>query len=175
MLTIVLGAPGSGKSTIRHALQRSLPAHVVIDWDDFMSAAEALSGRDVRHSPDLWPAYRRLLRAVVDAVDPRRTVVLGVCTPDELNDWPPARWFLLDCDDDERRSRLAGRSSDEVEDAVADGRKYRSVGLPAVATSGRTPDQVANELASVIGRRAQGQPAFGDRGGNHQNSERRPT
>ena len=34
MLTMVLGAPGSGKSTIAPVLRRLLTQHVIVDWDD---------------------------------------------------------------------------------------------------------------------------------------------
>jgi hypothetical protein len=150
MLTIVLGAPGSGKSTVTPVLRASLPRHVVLDWDAFMPAAEALAGRDIRTAPDLWNAYGQLVRSVVVALHPLPTVLLGVCTPDELADWPAARWVLLDCDDAERRRRLDGRSARDVDDAVADGREYRRLGLPAVDTSSRTVETVAVELASFV-------------------------
>ena len=114
-----------------------------------MPAAGALAGRDVRRSPDLWGAYRQLVRSVIDVLRPVPTVLLGVCTPDELTGWPDARWVLLDCDDDERRRRLTGRREEEVEDALADARQYRRLQLPAVDTSGRPVDEVSRELATL--------------------------
>jgi hypothetical protein len=127
-----------------------LSRHVVLDWDDFMPAADALAGRDVRRSPDLWDAYRVLVRSIVNALGSSPTVLLGVCTPDELDDWRPARWVLLDCDDDERGRRLADRPASEIDDAVADAREYRRLGLPAVDSSYRTVESVALELVSLI-------------------------
>ena len=149
MLTIVLGAPGSGKTTVARELPSALPGHVVVDWDDFMPAAGALAGRDVRLSPDLWDAYRQLVRSVIDVLRPVPTLLLGVCTPDELTGWPDARWVLLDCDDDERRRRLTGRREEDVEGALADARQYRRLQLPAVDTSGRPVDVVSRELAAL--------------------------
>ena len=153
MLTMVLGAPGSGKSTAAPVLRRLLPRHVVVDWDDFMPDAAALAGRDVPTSPDLWGPYRLLVRSIVGMVLPVvDAVVLGVSTPDELVDWAPGSWVLLDCDDDERRDRLAGRSVGDADEAIADARAYRRLGLPVVDSSGRTADDVAAELARIVER-----------------------
>jgi broad-specificity NMP kinase len=150
MLTIVLGAPGSGKTAIATRLRTTSSAYAVIDWDALMPAVESLTGSDVRASPGMWAPYRELLRAVVASVDNVPTVVLGVCTPDELADWPEARWILLDCDDEERRRRLADRPAKETEDAIADAREYRRLGLPVFDTSGGPVEEVANDLARMI-------------------------
>jgi hypothetical protein len=151
MLIAVLGASGSGKSAVAAPLANLLPGYVVLDWDAFMSPASELAGRDVPRSPTTWPAYGRLVRTVVDAVGSASVVLLGVCTPDELIDWPIDRWLLLDCSDDERRIRLANRLDEaEIADALADAHRYRSLGLPAVDTTGRTIDRVAAELAGAI-------------------------
>jgi adenylate kinase family enzyme len=45
---MVLGAPGSGKSTIAPLLRELLPRHVVIDWDQFMPDASGLAGQPRR-------------------------------------------------------------------------------------------------------------------------------
>jgi chloramphenicol 3-O-phosphotransferase len=82
-VTAVLGAPGSGKTSVAAALRSRLPHHVVLDWDAFMEPAGALAGRDVRRLPELWPAYRQLLRSVLEAVSAAPVVMLGVSTPDE--------------------------------------------------------------------------------------------
>jgi Mg-chelatase subunit ChlI len=47
VITYVLGAPGSGKSTAARPLATLLPDHVVLDWDAFMALAAALAGRDI--------------------------------------------------------------------------------------------------------------------------------
>jgi hypothetical protein len=66
VITTVLGAPGSGKTTAARLLPSLLPGHVVLDWDAFMAPAAELAGRDIRRQPVTWPAYRQLIRAVVD-------------------------------------------------------------------------------------------------------------
>ena len=79
-------------------------------------------------------------------------MLLGVCTPSELHDWPISAWVLLDCPDQERRRRLDsdGRSG-ESDDASSDARQYRALGFPVIDTTGRTPSQVAAAIAQFAG------------------------
>jgi energy-coupling factor transporter ATP-binding protein EcfA2 len=151
VITSVLGAPGSGKSTIAPLLAGLLPSHAVLDWDAFMGPAAALAGREIRDNPGTWPAYRELVHAVIGSIAHLPAVLLGACTPDELTDWPIDAWVLLDCTDQERRRRL-GRHADpqRLADAIGDGREYRQLGLPVIDTTSRTPKAVAAELARLI-------------------------
>ncbi len=151
MLIYVLGAPGSGKTTLTPLLQRRLPRHTVLDWDAFVDAASALAGRDVRSAPETWPSYRQLVRAVVAAVQPHPIVLLGVCTPAELDGWPIGNAVLLDCADGERRQRLCDRSAD-IADAITDARHYRRLDLPVIDGTARSPDEIADALADYISR-----------------------
>lgn len=148
MAIYVLGAPGSGKTTVRRALGERLSERIVMDWDDLMAPASELLGADVRSRPDAWPAYRHLIRGVVDVVGPR-LVLLGVCTPAELPGWPIDRWILLDCDDHERRSRLAFRC-ETVDSAISDADAYRRLGFEIVDSTGLPPEEVAVRLAVTI-------------------------
>jgi hypothetical protein len=150
-MTSVLGAPGSGKSTAVARLETLLTAHVVLDWDALMGPASELAGCDVARSPSTWPTYRRLVRAVVEAVTPAPLVLLGVSTPDELEGWPVDEWILLDCNDTERRRRLGPRMDpNEMQEALADARRYRALGLRTIDTTGRTPHEVARALAELV-------------------------
>ena len=97
MITSVLGAPGSGKSTVAPLLAELLPEHMVFDWDAVMERAEALAGRSIREHPATWPAYRQLIRAVLDMLTSQPVVLLGPCSPAELTGWPIDTWALLDC------------------------------------------------------------------------------
>jgi len=151
VITTVLGAPGSGKTTVARLLPSLLPGHVVLDWDAFMAPAAALAGRDIRQQPETWPAYRHLIRAVIEAVAHLPVVLLGVCTPDELRDWPIAAWVLLDCADQEREQRLGpGCDQEHVAEALADARQYRALGLPVIDATNRAPADVAAELARFV-------------------------
>jgi len=151
-MTYVLGAPGSGKSSVAPFLRRALPGYVVLDWDVFMPAASELAGRDVRSDPSTWPSYRSLVRAVADTIDPVPLVVLGVCTPDQVGEWPIDAWMVLDCADEERQRRLANTGDDatDVGDAIADAARYRTLGLHVIDTTDRSLQSVAHELARLI-------------------------
>jgi hypothetical protein len=84
------------------------------------------------------PAYREMVRAVLDAVAPVPAVLLGACTPEELEGWPIGGWDLLDCTDEERRRRLDGRAeAASVAAAIRDAHEYRSLGLPVTDMTGR--------------------------------------
>lgn len=151
MITTVLGAPGSGKSTVAQPLAELLPGHAVVDWDAFMAPAAALAGREIRQNPHTWPAYRDLIPAVITSMAHLPIVLLGVCTPDELHDWPIDSWVLLDCADAERRERLVRSARpDDVHAAITDACTFRSLGLPLIDTTGRTPHQVAAEIALFV-------------------------
>ncbi len=150
MLTYVLGAPGSGKTALAPVLRRLLAGCAVIDWDSFMDAASELAGRDIRRSPETWPGYRNLVQVIVDSIRPHPTVLLGVCTPDELRGWPVDSWVLLDCSDEERTHRLGMDRAQDLAKALADARDYRSLDLPIVDSTGRSPEDVGVAVAALI-------------------------
>ncbi|HWI04040.1 MAG TPA: hypothetical protein VNT52_09480 [Acidimicrobiales bacterium] len=79
------------------------------------------------------------------------TVLLGVCTPDELGRWPELGGSFSTATTTSCR-RLAGRPQEEVESALADAREHRRLHLPVVDTSGRPVDEVASELAALAVR-----------------------
>lgn len=81
VVVAVLGAPGSGKSTVRPLLAERLASRVVLDWDDFMDAASRLADVDIRQAPVTWESYRELVRSVIEAVAPVPVVLFTVCTP----------------------------------------------------------------------------------------------
>jgi broad-specificity NMP kinase len=159
-MTYVLGAPGSGKTTLVPLLRTVLPTHIVVDWDAYMSAAGELAQRDIRRSPSTWPSYRGLVRAVVETIHPAPLVLLGVCTPDELEGWPIDETILLDCNDEELQLRLRATRDAcdidvDVDEALADAARYRSLDLPRIDTTHRTPEAISEELAERILRAVQ--------------------
>lgn len=150
----ILGAPGAGKSALIARLRAMLPERIVLDWDGLMEPAGRLAGRDIRTDVELWQPYTELMRHGVGLLDADRVILLTVCTPDQLTDWPQGPWLLLDCDDEERRKRLAGRGEPPtaVDAALVDARDYRLLGLPRIDTTGRSLEAVAQELAETIAR-----------------------
>jgi hypothetical protein len=151
VITSVLGAPGSGKSAIVPDLAGLLPGHAVLDWDAFMRPAAALVGQEIPDNPATWPAYRELVHTVTGVMAHLPVVLLTVCTPDELNDWPIDTWALMDCSDQERHRRLGQHTGSlRLAHAIHDGREYRQLGLPVIDTTSRTPKAVAAELARFI-------------------------
>lgn len=133
VIVYVLGAPGSGKSAAANPLRALLRGCVVLDWDGLMGPAGALARAEISATPATWRTYGLLMRSVVDQVVPTDLVLLGVCTPDELSDWPTGEWLLLDCSDDERRARLGPREGTaQIELALEDAAHYRRLGLPAL-------------------------------------------
>jgi hypothetical protein len=128
-----------------------LPGFAVLDWDAFMDPASALAGSGIKENPQTWPAYRQLIRAVLDVLAPRPVVLLGVCTPADLRDWPIDAWVVLDCSDEERTRRLGRRAAyNSVREAIEDAREYRSLRLPVLDSTGRTPEEVADELVRFV-------------------------
>ena len=65
--------------------------------------------------------------------------LLGVCTPNELKDWPIDAWVVLDCTDEERLRRLAGHVEPGVTKLIPPGR--RAVAHPGAPETGGGADR----------------------------------
>jgi broad-specificity NMP kinase len=154
MLVYVVGAPGSGKTTMAPYLRDALDGWVVLDWDALLEPAGALAGEDVRRAPLLWSRYDDLVLASVREVTRSGLdcAVLGVRTPSELTEWPVDAWLLLDCPDIILVQRLvADGRTDVVTEAIADASADRELGLVTVDSSVTDPAQTAAALAAAIG------------------------
>jgi hypothetical protein len=146
MIHYVLAAPGAGKSAVAPHLRAFLPGSVILDWDAYMGPAQALAGVAIRQAPQTWASYEQLVRTIVDQVWPVSTLLLKRVHTQQLSDWPNGEWLLLDCADDERRTRLAPRRNPtQTEGAVADAASYRTLGLPVLDSTDLNPLGVAKE------------------------------
>lgn len=153
-IRFVLGAPGSGKSALQPELRALLPGWAVLDWDAWMAPAAALAGRSVPEHEELWQPYGELVREVVAALASVPVLLVTVCTPAELADWPQGRWLVLDCGDAERAARLRrrGDAAPVVAEALQDAAQYRSLGLELLDTTSTTVPDVAAAVARWASR-----------------------
>ena len=150
----ILGAPGSGKTAVVAHLRHLLPQSVILDWDALMEPAGLLAGCDISDTEATWSPYAALVRRAVEIADPARVILLGVCTPGELSDWPDGQWLLLDCSDSERTRRLTRRGEEDaaIGSALSDAAEYRSLGLETLDTTSLTAEQTAEAIVSILAR-----------------------
>lgn len=153
-LRYVLGAPGSGKTSVVPHLRRLLPRSVILDWDSLMEAAGALMAVDIREHEAAWVPYAALMRQVVEVIGPDRVIMLGVCTPEELPNWPPGDWLVLDCSDHVRASRLRERGEAEanIRSALEDATAYRNLDFATLDVTGLSTEDTAVAIAEIYGR-----------------------
>jgi AAA domain-containing protein len=156
VLSVLTGAPGSGKTASLAAIRQRLAGVVVVDMDAFLDAGSALAGADLRYAAGHWPAYTELCRQLVATVLDSGVdcLLLTPLEPHEVPSWPvgEVRWAVLDCPDPVRRRRLARRGlpADEVEHAVADAAVLRRLALPLISSTGTVPN-TAERIAAWVG------------------------
>jgi uncharacterized glyoxalase superfamily protein PhnB len=151
VITYLLGAPGSGKTALLPHLRTLMPDRVILDWDTFMEPAGRLAGVPISESPSTWSSYESLVRLVVESIQPVPVLLMGVCTPAQLADWPQGRWMLLDCSDEERRLRLAARGNpEETEHGLRDAAEYRRLGLRSLDSTHLPLAVLAREIESSL-------------------------
>lgn len=117
-----------------------------------MLPAERLAGFPIRDNEALWKPYEDLMKSVTEMLAPNPVLLLGVCTPDQLAEWPISGWTVLDLDDGERAMRLQrrGEAIDAIHEANSDAAEYRALGLQTIDVTSFTPEGAANALATNI-------------------------
>ena len=163
---VVTGASGSGKTTVFAPLARELAGEAAVFDIDYLIDAFAIQAHG---TPLNWRAIRAawLLVAQGVAQSGLPTVLLGPLAPFHFDDLrQQTRWvssmhfFVLDCPDDVRRSRLEARPawrSRDVDEQTRWGVWLRENILDGVDTSQADLDQtvwvVAEWVRSVCGSR----------------------
>ena len=111
-----------------------------------MGPAQALAGVAIRQAPQTWLARSSWYGPLLTRSGRSAPSCSSVCAPQQLSDWPNGEWLLLDCTDEERRTRLAPRRNPiQTEEAVADAASYRTLGLPVLDSTDLNPLGVAKE------------------------------
>jgi hypothetical protein len=158
---VVTGASGSGKTAVFVPLARRLSGIcVTFDVDLLLDSARLIAGG----RPLSWPAFRDAWLAVAHGVaqSGKPTVLLGPLIPEHLDGLPARRWigeiyyFLLDCPDKVRRTRLESRPiwrGRDVAEQTAFGQWLRTNISDSVDTSLGTPEDSAEAVAEWITRR----------------------
>lgn len=154
-LSVLAGAPGSGKTASLTAVRELLAGVVVIDMDAFLDAVSALAGADLRDATQHWPAYTELCRELVATVLDSGVdcLLMTPLEPREIPAWPVGvvTWAVLDCPDAIRRDRLSrrGMTKDQIEDAAHDAGVLRRLGLPVIPSTGTVAETAARVAAWV--------------------------
>jgi hypothetical protein len=155
VLSVLAGAPGSGKTASLAGVRERLAGVVVIDMDAFLDAGSALAGADLREATQHWPAYTELCRQLVATVLDSSVdcLLMTPLEPQEVPAWPVGgvSWAVLDCPDAMRRDRLSrrGMTKDQIEDAVHDAAVLRRLGLPTIPSTGTVAETTARVAAWV--------------------------
>lgn len=156
-LFVVTGAAGSGKTALRQPLIDALPECAVFDANWLHDSSRRMSLPDAMD----WTSFRDAWLAVAHGVAQggRATVLICTFLPSEMAELPARRWIDsvyfagLDCADDVRLARLAGRSAwrrRDAEEELAFASLVRSAVELVVRTDTQPPDAVAAELAAWV-------------------------
>ncbi len=154
---IVTGAAGSGKSTTLDSFVRFHSAYVAFDIDWLTITASDLAGKDIIFDQSTWKAYNAVWFEILHAIHingkvPVFFAPLGVQDVQKYGQTPwctGIEWFLLDCDDALRRTRLMQRSGWTeimIEEAVRDAQLLRATVQRTIDTGTLPPHNVAVEI-----------------------------
>lgn len=153
-LLVVVGASGSGKTTIFPLLARHLAGECMVFDADWL--IDPLGG-DVTTLD--WDLLRNLWLHVAHGVAQNGlpTLLVGALLPEQLETLDSRRWIgslhylLLDCEDDTRRRRIDDRPAartHDVEPQIAFAQHLRSRFSAVVDTTSADPDRSADEVTA---------------------------
>ena len=153
-LHLLTGPWGAGKTTLVPLVAELLPEAVVFDWDVLLPGLSAAAGKDAHRAPSTWNGLRELWIAIVRAVlaGGRDVRLCGPARPEDFaaSGIPSIRCAYLDGADDvlARRLRARGEREADVADEFADMAALRASGHVPLRADGRTPRQLAGDVAA---------------------------
>lgn len=159
---IVTGAPGSGKTTaLDELLHLEHNDFVATDLDWLTKAASELAGNDVvTHRPS-WRPFRQVWFELLQAIlkNGKKPVLFAninqrdvaeLTLPENIG----IRWALLDCNDRERRKRVASRrhaTESGIQDNLDDAYSLRSASYDVIIDTAKiNSTKVALQLRQWI-------------------------
>ncbi len=150
---IITGAPGAGKSTAVQVLL-SLNTNIIffdIDW--LATSASELAGRSIYTDISTWKPYRKLWLDILKSISLNHQVAVLFAPISKqdiegLVDKATISWLLLDCNDNERISRLEQRgwSQYKIQEALNDANELRQDISEVIDTATFTPEEVAKKI-----------------------------
>ena len=156
-LTIVTGAPGSGKTTTLNALLEMGSDFLAFDIDWLADTAGRLAGKSISSDSSTWEPYGALWFEVLHSIyrNAKQPVFFTPNSPADIESigkphWcGDIRWLLLDCDDPTRKKRLDERSDWSAErkaEALEDATELRESVKVRIDTGAFSPSEVASKV-----------------------------
>ena len=153
-LTIVTGAPASGKSSTITELLQLQSKFMILDIDWIADSASRLAGKSIYTDSSTWNPYGELWSDFLHAIykNSRSIIFFTPNTPTDIENqgalsWTDAtRWLLLDCSDSIRKARLDSRvtwTEDRKLEAIEDAQELRSFEMETIDTGKHEPSEVA--------------------------------
>ena len=154
-LYLLTGPWGSGKTSVVPHLARLLPEAVVFDWDVLLPGLSAAAGTDAHRDETTWDGLAEMWVAVVEAVlaGGHDVVLCGPARPDDVATagfgGASLRCAFLNAPDDALAARLRsrGETEEEITEELSDAAALRASSWVPISTAGRSPAEVAEEVA----------------------------
>lgn len=158
-LFLVVGAPGSGKTSALNELLNEKNEFVALDIDWIMESASTLAGKDVVFAEDTWKPFRHIWGNIINGLYRNNRTVLLFANMDkddlsqlELDSSIKITWLLLDCSDKVRTERQESRYGKgvDVSSDLKDATKLRAQVENIINTDEISPAEVAAKIKEWV-------------------------